>query len=245
MLTNTLQPEEILGEWKSWNSELLNQPALLSKLGKGLTNQSYLLKSDLGKLVLRINNSNSENLGINRQREALILGQLNRTAGVKIGPQIVHQNPNHQYLIYQFIEGKVWTKIDALKPDNQKHLKQIIDRYQKIHLPIAPRNYKNYLLDYWQQLNPKGLIDDKTQEQFLVFTSKLEQQNWSPKLSHHDLTAENIIETPEGLRIIDWEYAHLGHPGLDWASISNDKNTLASELLHWMNLLWTLLANAR
>jgi len=233
-----LQPEKILENWENWSSGLLNQPIQLSKLGSGLTNQSYLLESNLGKLVLRINNPDSENLGINRQREALILEQLDKIAEIKIGPEVVYQDLNHQYLVYRFIDGRIWTKKDVFKSDNQKRLKQIIDRYQKINLPISPRNYKKYLLDYWQQLEVQGAIDDKIQEQFSAFISKLKQQSWTPKLSHHDLTPENIIETQKGLRIIDWEYAHLGHPDLDGSSIGINENTLASELIYWMDQLW-------
>jgi len=35
-------------------------------------------------------------------------------------------------------------------------------------------------------------------------------------ICHHDMVPENIIETDRGLFIIDWEYAALGHPGLDF-----------------------------
>ena len=47
--------------------------AEISYLINGKTNDSYLLDFKKFKLVLRLNNKNSLNLGINRQNESLIL----------------------------------------------------------------------------------------------------------------------------------------------------------------------------
>lgn len=243
-----LAPELLISDWQDWGKLLSRKPVLLSPLAEGLTNQSFLLDSDIGRLVLRINHPNSESLGINRQRELLILEALNKLHGPEIAPEVIYSCTDYRYLVYRFIEGRVWTATDASKPDNQQKLKSLIERYQKIDLPIEPRNYKNHLRHYWQQLTEKELVDQTLKKEWLDFLPKLNETNWTACLSHHDLIPENIIETADGLKIIDWEYAHLGHPGLDWVSINGIKEqeySLAPELLYWMNRLWTLLANAR
>jgi thiamine kinase-like enzyme len=44
-------------------------------------------------------------------------------------------------------------------------------------------------------------------------------------LCHHDLIPENIIQGANGLFIIDWEYASLGHPQFDYLRILNGEQT--------------------
>lgn len=251
MVMSTQTPESILDQWQSWGEEFSHRPGLVSQLNfglanGGLTNKSYVVDSSIGKLVLRINNPHSEDLGINRERESLILAELNKLSDTNkkpgIAPDVVYQDPQYQYLIYQFIEGKLWTKADISDEQNQQRIKQIIDQYQQIQLSTEPRNYKNYLLHYWQQLEAKNLIDNKLQQEWTDFLSELDKTDWTAKLCHHDLVPENIIETPEGLRIIDWEYAHMGHPDLDWFSITQGSTepSIASKLIYWMNRLWHL-----
>ena len=250
------QLERILEQWQSWSPALSHRPVPVSPLGSGLTNKSYLLHSNLGRLVLRMNNPNGPDLGINREREALILAALQRLEQPDIGPEIIYQDhrhgrpgrgsPGQGYLVYRFIDGRAWTKTDIGRQQNQQRLKKLIARYQKIQLPLAPKNYKDYLYHYWRQLEERGLIDRELQRQWSEFIPTLDCPGWVACLSHQDLTAGNIIETANGsLRIIDWEYAHLGHPEIDWAAISGEYCSPASDLLHWMNRLWTLLVDGR
>ena len=241
-MNQPLRPEQLLTEWRSWGHQLSQPPSLHSAIGEGLTNRSYLLDSQTGPLVLRINRPFSQAYGIDRTREALILNSLAHTEGPNIGPDVIFQDAQHRYMVYRLIEGRLWTRQDCDRQENLQALKPIIERYQSIPLNIEPRHYKSYLFNYWRQLQAKNLVDQTIEQQWLSFLPLLDEQHWEPCLSHHDLTPENIIETSEGLRIIDWEYAHLGHPGLDWASITREQNTLASELVYWMNRLWHLLA---
>lgn len=245
MATSLSQTEQIISQWQSWGTELCHAPKLSSEIEGGLTNQSYLLNSDIGNLVLRINHPQSQSLGINRLRESVILRFLDSSG---IGPQIVYQQNQQQYLLYRHIEGKTWSDKELRDPDNRERIGRVIEQYQKIDIPLKPRNYSAYLEYYWNQLEQRQLIDTRLRHSWLDFLPKLtrpEFTNWQPCLSHHDLVAENIIETQDGLRIIDWEYAHMGHPDLDWLSatgMAKQANSPASELLFWMNRLWHLLA---
>ena len=71
---------------------------------------------------------------------------------------------------------------------------------------------------------------------------------WDPVICHHDMVPENIIVNDRGLFIIDWEYAALGHPGLDflrlygsdYASPESQKESLQSlfKVKQAMDKLW-------
>ena len=43
----------------------------------------------------------------------------------------------------------------------------------------------------------------------------IDEAKWRPVICHHDLVPENIIINDFGVFILDWEYAAIGHPGLD------------------------------
>ena len=102
-----------LAQWQNWDAALSCAPSIASKLSGGLTNQTYLLNSNIGQLVLRIHHPNSGDLGINRHRESVILRFL---GSLNIGPNIVYQHPDHQYLVYSYIDGSVWSEADLTQP---------------------------------------------------------------------------------------------------------------------------------
>lgn len=236
--------EPFLLEWPKWGTGLSDQPVLLSRLGHGLTNRSYLLDSNLGKLVLRVNHPEGEKLGINRSREAWILNRLEALDGPPIGPEVVHQDAEYRYLVYRYIEGAALSEKDSQTAENLTRVRELVSRYQRLQLDIAPRDYRQYLLNYWQQLENRGLIDTQIRNQWQDFQptlSKLCGQKDQARLTHHDLIASNLIASPSGLRIIDWEYAHLGHPGLDWACIAQNEphqDPELTDLIFWLNELW-------
>tara|TARA_B110000503_G_scaffold1976_1_gene2653 strand:- start:25048 stop:25380 length:333 start_codon:yes stop_codon:yes gene_type:complete len=43
----------------------------------------------------------------------------------------------------------------------------------------------------------------------------VDEAEWQAVICHHDLVPENIIINDLGVFILDWEYAAIGHPGLD------------------------------
>jgi len=74
---------------------------------------------------------------------------------------------------------------------------------------------------------------------------------WTPVLCHHDLIPENILETDDGLVLLDWEYASLGHPDFDQryvrhcldSHLEQSQGSLLSgdtldRLIYWLVILW-------
>jgi len=77
--------QQTLANWRQWNTgcdELAAQPTLVRELSGGLTNRSFLVASGDFKAVVRINALNSTDLGVDRQREGLILKLLQPTGAV-------------------------------------------------------------------------------------------------------------------------------------------------------------------
>jgi thiamine kinase-like enzyme len=79
----------------------------------------------------------------------------------------------------------------------------------------VPRNYLQYCRGYLDQLSD-DCVSAGVKEQIESVARVVDNSDWQPVICHHDLIAENIIENHNGVFIIDWEYAALGHPGLDF-----------------------------
>ena len=78
-------------------------------------------------------------------------------------------------------------------------------------------------------------------EKFLVNLENFQKSDWSSSLTHHDLET-NILESSNGYKIIDWEYASNGHYSFDRHSLGlmND-NKMLNELIKFMNYFWSLI----
>jgi len=233
-----LQPS--LDRWAA-DCQLSDAPVVVRFLSEGETNQSYLIEVSGEHYVLRLDRPEGNHLGIDREREFLIWEAV---AKAGIAPAITYKNDALCFVVYRYQAGRQWTSTDFKHSSQLERLKQLIDRYQTIELDLAPRNYHRYLLDYWSQITEAGLADSRliqAWKQFLPVLTQFQASDWQPCLSHHDLIPENIIETENGLVILDWEYAALGHPDLDWNYVTGEQHSEIAQVIHWMDHLWTLL----
>ena len=124
-------------------------------------------------------------------------------------------------MVTEYIDGYALDADKALKSDTKKQLIKAIEDIQSIELPdLAVVNYELYVRDYCNQLSPLYL--DKTIKQALLKIARtIDTQDWHPVLCHHDLIPENIIQSKNGIFIIDWEYASIGHPQFDYLRLIN------------------------
>ena len=82
-------------------------------------------------------------------------------------------------------------------------------------IDTGPRNYLDYCQQYLSQLSDKT-VSPAVVKQIKDAAKAVDAAGWEPVICHHDMVPENIIINKEGLFLIDWEYAALGHPGLDF-----------------------------
>jgi thiamine kinase len=210
--------EHTLSSWQQWDIALSTRPVVEKQLQGGRTNQSFLVKADAQYAVVRINAKNSQSLGIDRQREADILLQLQPLGCV---PNVLFIS--EQVLVTEYISGHCWQAEDLNSDRQQEKITRLLHAIQGI--PLAkkgtPRNYFNYCQHYIDQL---PLSVKQNEREFIhglqSITKKIDETDWQPVICHHDLVPENIIESERGLFLLDWEYAAYGHPDLDFYRIS-------------------------
>ena len=215
--------QKALSSWQNWQTggEVLNrQPEVLHELQDGKTNRSFLVASGSFKAVIRVNAANSVSLGINRDRERKILQLLQTTGFV---PKALFASD--QVLVTAYCEGRQWTEADLNNANNRCALNFVLEQIQSIAAPdLQTRNYVDYCTDYINQLveSPKLIENSKLTERpelieiILSAAAEIDKTVWQPVICHHDLVPENIIVTATGLILLDWEYAAMGHPALDY-----------------------------
>ncbi|MEH6466201.1 MAG: choline/ethanolamine kinase family protein [Porticoccus sp.] len=206
--------EQTLSDWQSWS---VSKPVVIDELCGGLTNHSFLIEAGSLQAVIRINAENSQSLGIDRQREAEIFSLLQPTGCV---PKIHFMND--QVLVSEFIIGHQWTFDDLKSPANLKKITQLLNEIQKISLPenIQRRSYVDYCQHYIQQLPESRQVSEKIViKELICVAEQIDQSSWTPVISHHDLVPENLLETEQGLFLLDWEYAAYGHPAIDFVRL--------------------------
>ena len=221
--------QKALSSWQHWQTgeAVLNcQPGVLQELLGGKTNRSFLVASGSFKAVVRVNAANSESLGINRARERKILQLLQPSGFV---PKVLFTSD--QVLVTAYCEGRQWTEADLNNADNRRAVNSMLEQIQSIAAPnLKARNYVDYCTDYINQLghspqrikspqrieSPQRIKSPKLIETILSAAAEIDKTVWQPVICHHDLVPENIIVTATGLILLDWEYAAMGHPALDY-----------------------------
>lgn len=242
---------QALTQWPLWPLPLKQAPTLVEKVPNGLTNENYLIKAQGKHYKLRINSPYSKMLGIDREREHAICDLL---APSKISPALIYSSPNYTYSVFEWVKGRTWTKNDFENPQQVQKLQQQVKTFQSVATgkSVTALDYAQHLNCYYVELmaQPNNtLISEEQLARYKIFAEKLAQEQKSPDwpppiLTHHDITADNIIESANGPMIIDWEYAALGHPHFDALCIqklSNSKERLSdllNEMLYWVETFW-------
>ncbi len=217
-----------LEAWSDWASPFQSLD-ILEEINTGLTNRNYLIKADGQLAVLRVNAQNSQVLGIDRERERLILEQAS-VAG--LAPAVLFCSPEHGVLISEFIDGQQWQSSEL---EDSKKLSLLIDSLTKIHLlqaTMPPFNYHEHTENYWRQLLERNLsIPDKLHQQREWLMSQFANISVSNVICHHDPNPTNIIFQSDKLFFLDWEYSAPGWPVFDFAALSVEWNIPVSQLI--------------
>ncbi len=211
---------DIMEEWRLWSNDLPKQPILENELTQGLTNKSYLLYTGKERWVLRINTRNSEALALDRDEELYFHSAAARQ---NIAPKVIYADPYNHYLITQFIEGGHW-RASSDSEQRIKDIRAVTEALYNVHkFPIdaIEIDYLDRIEHYWKKLDlgrsEFSKILKPLYPQVKSFFIHYQQAIQHRKPCHHDTVIENIFVVPEGIQLIDWEYAALGDPWFDIA----------------------------
>lgn len=231
-----------LDEWQNWAPPLIDRPTVLKKLPGGLTNDSFLVEgaTQTGPLLLvvRLNSPFSKALGIDRAREKNILEAISNQG---VAPTVYFNNL--EILVTEFLEGSCPVDFKDNINCQAAHLK-LLKKIHDIPINLPSFSYLDHCESYWQFLFDRQVdlpVDlAKKKDGMTRLIEQFESAYPDRKLCHHDPGANNLIQTSHGLALIDWEYAALGIPTLDFTAAGHrlDRENPAQQIMDYINTLW-------
>jgi thiamine kinase len=186
----------------------------------GLTNESWLVRADDTAVVVRFSNSNTEVLQIDRESEAAALHVVARAG---IGPPVLVCAPDRHLLITQHLSGRTWTARDARLGENISRLAAKLRDLHALPIPDGVHRIDLHAIvtGYWNSLMARGMTERagsaRTRARALKLIEAL-QDDATACLCHNDVHHLNIIDDGK-LWLVDWEYAGIGDPYFDLASV--------------------------
>lgn len=209
---------------------ILNTPPM----GKGITNDVYLLKIRNNKYILRIQNSHPRSL-LRIKRHELALELLTSSNFTQKVLQIGQINKK-RYFITNWIEG---IRLSSKVGNEQKYIENIITVINQIHqykflgagflsTDKSRGSFRDWdsfiksIISQVRQIAPSIIRDniDSIEKQSKSLNKILNLETKS--LLHLDLNQENILLGKNGsIFLIDWENAGVGDPLADFAILDN------------------------
>lgn len=213
------QPETILDGWREWDTAPAARPVVIRELGGGRSNHSLLLQAANSLMVLRINAAQPTLPGHGRKAEADIWRAASKAG---IAPQLLHADPAGRFLVSAYIEND----LPARPQDDPALAMQALDLLQRSHrLDVAAPvlNYATHIERYWQFIESRGipvslaLRDQRGSVQDLI--AAMGRDETQRGICHYDPVVANFVGGFGRLYLVDWEYAAMGWPVMDFAAL--------------------------
>ena len=185
-------------------------------LGGGITNHNFRARFGGREVVVRLPGNDTELLGSDRpgEREANSLA-----AGVGVAPAVLAHLEGPVVLVTAFVEGPTMESPELREP---QALEDVATALRKIHgCGTIGARFDAFRLveDYAAATRERGGEVPPAYEVAHAAAARieaaLEPGGEPPILCHDDLLPANFIDTPDGIRIVDWEYAGMGNRWFD------------------------------
>ncbi|WP_139151919.1 phosphotransferase [Shewanella colwelliana] len=225
---------------------LLDNNTMITALSRGLSNHNYLIATETGKWVLRLNSAASN--GICDRNAELANWRLAQSADV--APKLLFNSTNNQCYLSEYIEHSTdWSVlmcanrahplIDCFEPwpEAEQYLLNLLNTLSSLPLPInqmsLPQQWHEYRQALTQHSRQQACHLNIVQRQLwqtrfkvlMAQSDKIEQLlvllqacMLGPQYSHRDLNPHNLLFKNK-LWCIDYEYACSSHPLVDLASV--------------------------
>ena len=202
----------------------------IEPLGGGITNHNFKVDVDGEAFVLRIAGAGTQLLGIDRSAEH---AAARVAADLGVGPEVVDFVDGS--LVTRFVEGRPVPIDEIRRPDV---LRETADLLRRVHGgPGFPATFDSFRVveDYRDRAAEHGVpipdAYDEAKGRADAIERTLGPQPRTP--CHNDLLNANFIRSPDGLRVVDWEYAGMGDRFFDLAnfSVNNELSDADSDVL--------------
>ncbi|HEX6667432.1 MAG TPA: choline kinase family protein [Solirubrobacterales bacterium] len=183
----------------------------------GITNRNYRMRFGEREVVVRMPGKDTGLLGIDRAAERAA-NECAARAGVAPGVAAMLEDP--PCLVTEFIEGEAMSAGQLRQP---AALGEVAAALRALHgcgeqLPSEFSAFR-VVETYAERARSRGAevpaAYGPAHETAAGIEAELARRGEAPVPCHNDLLAANFIDSPDGLRIVDWEYAGMGDRWFD------------------------------
>jgi thiamine kinase len=186
----------------------------------GLTNESWLVHGGKNAVVVRISTADEHALQLNRASETLVLERVQQAG---IGAEVLLCAPERRLLVTRLLPGETMTMETMRDPGMLRPLTTLLRRLHSISVPesVQQSDLIAILQGYWRTLDAHPAHQrnaDKAREYAREIA--LESAQLANRcLCHNDVHHLNLMVDDKQLWLLDWEYAGIGDPFFDLASV--------------------------
>ncbi|HEY8389344.1 MAG TPA: phosphotransferase [Clostridia bacterium] len=212
-----------------------NQKVAYSPLNGGFSNETYLVKANQNKYVIKINFNQNLYLKLDREKECIAQ---KKAAALGFAPKVVSFPKDGSYMISEYFDGHGMTYDEIT---DQFNMLKLIDILKGIH-SIKGLNRKCSCFDlidrYAEGIKklrvsvPEGYYDVLKKVDIIRNRRSKDLLN-NNKYVHNDILGNNILFDGQKIIIIDWELSGIGDPFMDLASLAYS-NTMTKEQEEFM-----------
>lgn len=191
-----------------------------TRIKGGLTNESWLVQGAREAVVVRISTADEQALQLNRASEAVVL-ELVQRAG--IGAEVLLWAPGQRVLVTRQLSAQTLT---AGAVHELRMVRQMAGLLRRLHAVTAPPSVQQIdllavLNGYWRSLDMQPSARRETPEvRARAVDIAMESAGITPRcLCHNDVHHLNLLSDGQRLWLLDWEYAGIGDPLFDLASV--------------------------
>jgi thiamine kinase-like enzyme len=185
-------------------------------LGGGITNHNFRARFGGREVVVRLPGNDTELLGSDRsgEREANALA-----AAAGLAPAVLAALEDPVVLVTAFIEGPTMEPADLRDPAALAELGGALRRIHACGTIAARFDAFRLVEDYAAATRARGGRVPDAYERAHAVAARIEAapalSGGTAVLCHDDLLPANFIASPDGIRIVDWEYAGMGSRWFD------------------------------
>jgi thiamine kinase-like enzyme len=185
----------------------------------GITNRNFRVEVDGEAFVVRIAGRDTELLGIDREAE---YRAAEAAASAGVGPSVVAFLPDLGSLVTRFVEGEPVPEESMRHPET---LQVVVAAIRAFHRGRAlPATFSPFRVveAYRDTAAERGIRIPDVYGTLLERAGEIEEAigTFVRRPCHNDLLNANFIRNPDGVFIVDYEYAGMGDLFFDLANLA-------------------------
>jgi thiamine kinase-like enzyme len=187
----------------------------------GITNLNFRVEVDGGTFVARISSLEARQLGVKRRREhaATVSAWL---AGV--APEVVYWSEKRGILVTRFVPGETLEVEQEIGPERVRRIVASMRLYHAGRPYVGPTSPFVTVRAWTAAARRRGAALPVDIEALLAALRPIRRALVArPVLAvpcHNDLWGPNLVDDGERVTVLDWEYAGMGDPFYDLASLA-------------------------